>query len=55
MFALGVTELEMPADCAAQQVLEAARAQALAESDSVGLSERSNRQGSTGRSAGEAY
>jgi Raf kinase inhibitor-like YbhB/YbcL family protein len=40
LFALGVAELDMPADCAAQEVLEAARSQALAEGDSVGLCER---------------
>jgi len=40
VFALGVPKLDVPANCAAQEVLEAARAQALAEGDSVGLFER---------------
>ena len=40
LFALGVAELGVPEDCGAQEVLEAARANALEEGDSVGLSER---------------
>jgi Raf kinase inhibitor-like YbhB/YbcL family protein len=40
VFALGIAELEVAADCAAEEVLEAARAQALAEGDAVGVFER---------------
>ena len=40
VFALSVPKLGVPANCAAKEVLEAARAQALAEGDSVGVFER---------------
>lgn len=40
VFALGVAELDVPENCGAREVLEAARAQALAEGDWVGLFER---------------
>ena len=40
LFALDVPELELPDDCDAGQVLEAARAHAIAEADAVGTFER---------------
>jgi Raf kinase inhibitor-like YbhB/YbcL family protein len=40
LFALGIDRLEVSEGCAAEEVLEAARAQALAEGDTIGVFER---------------